>query len=209
MGPGAAGGACRPAWPWPAGSAGAGRRFAGAPAPDAPGTRPGSGTRRRCGAAGRARCADGAAPSPRCAAAPRTPPWGRGAAPWTGGTRGGPSLTGSARRASPWPSSRPHRSSPARRPYLGPPARFLLLPPARRPPRSPPPHFLLLSRGRYRFAPPLSAQPCPAAAAQRPRGPAGARSAPSPARRGQAAAALRHGPARSPESLLLSVPPPS
>lgn len=96
--PGAAAGVCRPAWPWPAGSAGAGRRFAGAPAPGAPGTRPGSGTRRRCGAAGRARCAGGAAPSPRCAAAPRTPPWGRGAAPWTGRRRGG-------RRRSPAPRS--------------------------------------------------------------------------------------------------------
>lgn len=109
---------------------------------------------------------------------------------------GRPPLTGSARRASPWPSSRPRRSFPARRPHLGPPARFLLPPPARRPPRSPPPHFLLLSRARRRFAPPLSAQPCPAAAARRPRGSGRSplRSLPGAARPGGRRSQARAGP---------------
>lgn len=193
--PGAAAGVCRPAWPWPAGSAGAGRRFAGAPAPGAPGTRPGSGTRRRCGAAGRARCAGGAAPSPRCAAEPRTPPWGRGAAPWAGRRRGGrrrsPAARSGARHggASAAPPAgltyAPRRDRPGTSPR-----------PARRPLLSPPPHFLLLPRAQRRSAAPLSL------GLARPAGPGGARRAPL-------AAAFRRGPARTPGPPLLSAPPPS
>lgn len=110
----AAGGACRRAWPWLAGSAGAGRRSAGAPAPGARGTRPGSATRRRCGAAGTARCAGAAAPSRRCAAAPRTPPWGRGAAPWAArppAPHPEPAMAGPPRRLLP---RRPQARAPQR-----------------------------------------------------------------------------------------------
>ena len=95
LGPGrAAAGACRRAWPWPGCSAGEGRRCAGARAPGVRAIRPHSGPHRCCGGAGTARCAGGGAPWPRCAAAARTPPWGRWAAPWaagcTGQARGGP-----------------------------------------------------------------------------------------------------------------------
>lgn len=66
--------ACSSAWPWSAGSAGAVHRSAVDPSHAAPRPCFHSGSHSRCDAAGRARSAAAAAPSPRCAAAPRNPP---------------------------------------------------------------------------------------------------------------------------------------
>ncbi len=72
-----AAGACSGAWPWSAGSADAVRTSAVSPSPADPWPCCHSGSHSRCDAAGRARSAAAAAPSPRCAAAPRNPPSSR------------------------------------------------------------------------------------------------------------------------------------
>lgn len=72
--PSAAVDVCWSAWLWSANSAGAGRKFAASRVRGAPWPCCRSGSRSCCDAAGRARCAAGAAPSPRCVVTPHNLP---------------------------------------------------------------------------------------------------------------------------------------